>query len=507
MMARGELGAGHMADSYSRVTGQLGVLISSTGPGAANAVGGLVEARFAGTPLLHITGQSAKRFLERQLGTVHEVPDQLAMLRSVSKSAYRVRDAQQALGVLTRAVVEALTPPMGPVSVEVPIDVQRMAIERPAMLDGFELPMPRPAEPSVAALDELAQRVKAARRPMLWLGAGARAASRQAGRLLELGFGMVTSMQGRGVVDEDHPLNLGALNGIGSPLVESFYETADLLLVVGSRLRGHDTNEFALKLPSNLIQVDADPLANGRTYANRWFVCGDAARVLDGLVQRLEASWRADPGFAEEIRVLKGRAQAAYRDTLGPYADFPAQLRATMPRDAIWVRDVTISSSTWGHRLFPIHGPRDNVYPVGAGIGQGLALAIGAALGAAPRKTVVLTGDGGFFLNLGEFWTAIQERLDLVTIVMNDRGYGVIKDIQDALYGERHFYGDLLGPDLGKLASCAGVPFWRAASAEQFGTVCAQAMAHVGPSLIEVDMQAIGEYPAYFRPPASLRPT
>jgi len=129
MMARGELGGAHMADGYARASGGLGVIFSSTGPGAANAVGGLVEARFAGSSVLHITGQTATKFADRALGMVHDAYDQLGMLRSVSKSAYRIRSAEQALGVLTRAATDALTPPTGPVSVEVPIDLQRAPID------------------------------------------------------------------------------------------------------------------------------------------------------------------------------------------------------------------------------------------------------------------------------------------------------------------------------------------------------------------------------------------
>ena len=151
-MARGELGGGHMADGYARVTGKLGAFFSSTGPGAANAVGSLIEARFASTPMLHLTGQTATKFADRGVGTVHDAYDQLNMLDSVSKTAYRIRSADQALGVLTRAAVDALTPPMGPVSVEIPIDVQRTAIQRPAELDGFTLPLPPPLAPSEAAL-------------------------------------------------------------------------------------------------------------------------------------------------------------------------------------------------------------------------------------------------------------------------------------------------------------------------------------------------------------------
>ena len=170
------------------------------------------------------------------------------------------------LGILTQAAVEALTAPMGPVSIEVPIDLQRQKIDRPAILDNFVLPLPPPRMPTDTELDELAARVLAAKRPLLWLGNGAKGAGGAAAKLLDLGFGMVSSFNGRGTVPEDHPLNLGGLTGNGMPMVTDFYKTLDLCLVVGCRLRGHETNDFAVKLPDNMIQIDADPAANGRTY-------------------------------------------------------------------------------------------------------------------------------------------------------------------------------------------------------------------------------------------------
>lgn len=498
MMARGELGAAHMADGYARASGGLGVIFSSTGPGAANAVGGLIEARFASSPVLHITGQTATKFADRGLGTVHDAYDQLGMLSSVSKSAYRVRSTQQALGVLTQAAVDALTPPMGPVSVEVPIDLQRVAIDRPAMLDGFVLPVPPPAPPAGAALEELADRIAKAKRPMMWVGSGARHAAAEVRKLLDLGFTMVNSLQGRGIVPEDDPRSLGGLHGNGMPMIQDFYQTVDLMLVVGARLRGHETGEFSIKLPANLIQIDVDPLANGRTYPNQFFVCGDARLALQGVLRRVAGRLQVAPGYQEEFRRLKEGARAEFLGTLGVYGSFPEQLRKVLPRDAIWVRDVTQSNTTWGNRVFPIYDPRQNVYPVGAGIGQGLSLAIGAAAAANGRKTICMTGDGGFFLNVGELWTAVQEKLDLTVVVMNDRGYGVIKRIQDATQQGRRFFADLQGPDLEGLAHLAGCPFFRVEHAGEFGEIVGRGLQQKGLSLAEVDMQSVGEFPAYF---------
>jgi acetolactate synthase-1/2/3 large subunit len=498
VMARGESGAAHMADGYGRACGGLGVVISSTGPGAANAVGGLIEARFAGTPVLHITGQTATKFADRETGTVHDAPDQLGMLRSVSKSGYRIRAAQQAVGVLTRAAVDALTPPTGPVSVEVPIDIQRMPVARPAIFDNFVLPLPPPRAPSELELDELAARIAKARRPMLWLGSGARCAGAAVHRLLDLGFTMLNSINGKGTVSEDHPMNLGGLHGNGMPNIQAFYQTVDLLLAVGTRLRGQETGDFVVTLPSNIVQIDVDPLANGRTYGNTYFVCADAQATLERLLPQIEGRINLDPTYRSDFATLKQTARSEFLATLGVYRTFPDQLRAVMPKDAIWVRDVTQSNTTWGNRIFPVYSPQQSIFPVGAGIGQGLSLALGAAAAAMGRKTVVMTGDGGFFLNLGELWTAVQEELDLTVIVMNDRGYGVIKRIQDATAQGRRFFADLQGPDLGQLASLAAIPFWKVQNANGFGTAVAQSIAHHGPSLVEADMTSVGEFPAYY---------
>jgi acetolactate synthase-1/2/3 large subunit len=495
---RGELGAGHMADGYARASGKLGVLVTSTGPGAANAVAGLVEARFAGTPLLHITGQTSTKLVDRGAGTVHDVPDQLGMLRCVGKSAYRIRSAQNALGVLTRAAVDALSAPTGPVSVEVPVDIQRSAIDRPASLDGFTLPLPAPRSPSKPELDRLAELALGAKRPMLWLGRGASRAGAAAEKLLEFGFGMVTSWAGRGVVSEDHPMNLGSLNGLGLPGVEAFYQSVDLMLVAGSRLRGHETGEFSVPLPKTLAQIDVDPLADGRTYQSALFVCADAALTLDALAERIQGRTGIDPSFGREFRLLKEQTRVAFRAALGPYANFAEELRAVTPRDAIWARDVTINNSTWGNKLFPLHDTTSNIYPIGAGIGQGLCLGIGAALAPGRRKVVVMTGDGGFFLNMSELWTAVQEKLDMAILVMNDRGYGVIRHIQDAVADGRRRFDSLLSPSLEDVARIAAIPFWRVSCTEDFARMAAEAIAVTGPAMVEVDMTSIGDHPPYF---------
>ncbi|HEY1226655.1 MAG TPA: thiamine pyrophosphate-binding protein, partial [Ramlibacter sp.] len=209
VMARGEAGAGNMADAYARSTSSLGVCITSTGPAAGNIAGSLVEAYTAGTPLLHITGQIETQYLDQKLSYIHEAPDQLTMLGAVSKAAFRVRSAATCLSTLKAAVQAAMTAPTGPVSVEIPIDIQQSVMEMPDDLSPLPVAVLAPSE---AALDALADTLAKARRPLLWLGGGARHAGAAVQRLKALGFGIVSTGQGRGIVPEDDPASLGAYN-------------------------------------------------------------------------------------------------------------------------------------------------------------------------------------------------------------------------------------------------------------------------------------------------------
>ncbi len=498
--ARGEAGGTNMADAYARTTGGLGVCLTSTGTAAGNAAGAMVEALTAGTPLLHITGQIETPYLDQSLAYIHEAPDQLTMLKAVSKAAFRVRSADTALSTFKLAVQTALTAPSGPVSVEVPIDIQSALIPMPSDLRPLAVPT---HVPSAEALDAMAEHLARAKRPMLWLGGGARHAGAQVKRLMDLGFGVVTSTQGRGIVPEDDPRSLGAYN-LHKP-VETFYQGCDAMVVVGSRLRGNETLKYELKLPRPLYRIDADPSAEGRCYASDAFVCGDAALALTGLADRLEGKLKVDAGFAADLRRAHDTAVGSLVDGLGPYAALVQSLQAAVGRAFNWVRDVTVSNSTWGNRELRLFDSRAGVHALGGGIGQGLAMGIGAAVGAAAtasgKKTFCLAGDGGFILNLGELATAVQERADLVIVLMNDRGYGVIKNIQDAQYGGRRHYVDLHTPDYAQLAQSLALRHCRVGNLADAAAALEAATAEAGPFLLEIDMLAIGSFKTAFAGP------
>jgi acetolactate synthase-1/2/3 large subunit len=494
--ARSEPGAVNMADAYARVSGGLGVAVTSTGTAAGNACGAMVEALTAGTPVVHLTGQIEVPYLDRDLAYIHEAPEQLDMLRAVSKAAFRVRSAETALGTLREAVRVALTAPRGPVSVEIPIDIQATEIEIPPSLAPAVAPVP---QAGASELDALAERLARAKRPLLWLGGGARGAGAAVKRLVDLGFGVVTSVQGRGIVPEDHALSLGAFNLYGP--VEKFYGTCDAMLVVGSRLRSNETLKYKLKLPRPLYRIDADPQSQGRCYTDDCFVAADSATALAALADRLQGRMRPDPAFARDLAATRTAAEKLVRDGLGPYERLVAELQRAAGRDFVWVRDVTVSNSTWGNRSLRIAGPRDGVHALGGGIGQGIQMAIGAALAAGGRKTLCLVGDGGLQVNIGELATLVQEQADVIVVLMNDRGYGVIRNIQDAQYGGRRYYADLHTPDFALLAQSIALPFHRVRDLATADGVLKEAMGRRGPTLVEIDMVAIGPFASAFAGP------
>ena len=490
--ARGEAGAVNMADAYARVSASLGVAVTSTGTAAGNASGGMVEALTAGTPLLHLTGQIDSPYLDQDLGFLHEARDQLGMLKSVSKAAFRIASADEALGVLEKAVTAALTAPTGPVSIEIPIDVQQAEVEE-RRLPALSVKAVQPQ-----AIDVLAEKLLKAKRPLLWLGGGARHAGEAVRRLVDLGFGVVTSVQGRGILPEDHPMTLGAFNV--SPSVEAFYKTCDALLVAGSRLRSNETLGYRLKLPKPLYRIDAEKSRAVHPYTAELFVTGDSRLALQDLALRL-SGLRVDPDFSKDLQTARRAAEAQARAGLGPYDALVDALQRLAGREFVWVRDVTISNSTWGNRLLRIHGPRDGVHALGGGIGLGVPMAIGAAVASPNRKTVCLVGDGGLQLNLGELCTLVQEKADVVVVLMNDRGYGVIRNIWDAHYGGRRAYSDLHTPDFAALAQSISLKHLCVRDRAGFQSVLREAFAQRGPVLVEVDMVAVGPYAATFAGP------
>lgn len=497
--ARGEAGAMNMADAYARVSQGLGVVLTSTGTAAGNAAGAQVEALTAGSPVLHITTQVDREFMDRDRAAIHDVPKQADMLKAISKSYFRLWEPGAVHSVLSAAASAALSAPSGPVSLEIPVDVQRVNVPKTG-------PRSAPALATIHApqseIDRLAAMVQAARRPILWLGGGANKAKSQANELVGRGFCAVTSTNGRASVDESHPATLGAFNM--TPEAMALYGEADLMIVVGSRLRGNETRDNRMALPAPLVQIDCDAAQGGRNYPVDSFIHGDAADTLQRLLDGLPSSLDVDDAFRHEFAIARVKGEGRLRDVLGPYrviADV-LQQRVAAGRHP-FVRDVTIANSTFGNRYVQIAEPHHGVHALGGGIGQGLAMGIGAGLVAGEARVIGLVGDGGAQLGLAELITAVEEKAEIVYILMNDEAYGVIENIQDAQYDGRRVYSALKTPDFAALCAAVGMIHTRLDDVADFEGALDGALAQSGPVVIEVDMKAIGPFgEAFGGPPA-----
>jgi acetolactate synthase-1/2/3 large subunit len=212
-----------------------------------------------------------------------------------------------------------------------------------------------------------------------------------------------------------------------------------------------------------------------------------------------------DPKFADDLKKTRQEAQALVDSTLGPYVQLKNSLQTKLGKALWWVRDITLSNTMWGNRAPVLDHPRAGVHALGGGIGQGLAMGIGVAIAneehGLQRKTVVLAGDGGFMLNVGELACAAQERANLLLILMNDSRYGVIKNIQDAIYGSRHCYVELHNPEFHKFCESLQVPHIKLSQADQTDAAFDQALKMAGPVVLEIDMAAWGPFPVKFAGP------
>ena len=451
---RHEQAAVHAADGYARASGRLGVAVASTGPGAANCVPGLYEAGFASSPVLMITGQADTPNLGKARGFVHEADNQAAMLATVCRRVETVRLRQQIAPALMRVIDDIQTGRPQPGSVEIPIDLQ-YADREVTPAEHAAVPVPEPVQPEQAAVEAAADLLAGAVRPLIIAGGGvvrSGGAQRPAGAAAELralaellGAPVLVSANGRGALPDDHPLCLGNL--VYHPEVRALREEADVVLAVGTRLQvGSEARNYAA-LGGKLIHLDADAGVIHRVSPAELAVVADAAGGLAAVTAALaDRGGRTDAAVAVARQAWAARAaaaratvQARLRDLVGPdHFAIMEELRAATPRDTRLVRDSTVPAYLWANQMLPILEPRTSMHPTAGAIGPGLPLAIGAAV-ATGSRTVLIAGDGGFMLHVGELAVAAQYRLPVTICLFNDRGYGVLRRIEDARFAGRRF--------------------------------------------------------------------
>ena len=462
----------------------------STGPGAANAMGGLLEAYHASSRVLLLTGQSETRWEGKGRSTIHESDRQLDMLRTVTRRSEHVDHHAEIATAIVRVARDVLSGRPRPGAVEVPIDLQhgRGPVDVPTVQTAL-----RPV-PDGRDVTRAAELLAGSTRPLIWAGGGV-VSSGASAALVELaerlGAPVLTSVEGRGAIPEDHPLALGP-NGDTSAL-DPVIAAADTVLAVGTRFQLASNLQMALSIPGRLIHVDADPGVIDRLHPVDLGIVADADLALRAIDAELAGRQLAgaDTGFVDAGRRALAEVRAEATDAMGDdHAAMMATIRNTLGRDAVVVKDSTVAGIVWANRLLEVYEPRTSMRPVSAAIGPGLPLAIGAAIGSG-RPTVVIQGDGGLMLSLGELATVVQEQLPIVTCVFNDRGYGILRYIQDRMFDGRRAAVDLQTPDFAATAASMGMASASVSSPAEFATAFAGAVASGEPWLLDVDITSM----------------
>ena len=483
---RHEQAGTHAADGYARASGNLGVMIASTGPGTSNTVTGLYEARYASSPVLLITGQAETAFYGRGMGYVHEAENQVPMLQTVCRRVESPRHVSQLGWALNAVVTDIFAGRGAPGALEIPIDLQ---YAETVPMD-FPAPVSPAHPPNPKVLEQVVERIATARRRVIISGGGVVAAggSESLIRLAEkLDAPVITTPGGRGGISDDHPLCVGNFYNSGG--IYQAIQDADLTLAVGTRFAvGVDGQGARFKPPGALVQIDIEPGMIGRTHSADLGLAADARLALEAINAALVDVSANDAQFNDTVLTARDGVRAAMRRRLGE--DYPRVMdlmREKLPGDGIFVRDQTIAAYNFGNQLFPIHEPRTTMNPVSGAIGPGFPMAIGAAI-ATGKQTLLIHGDGGFMFHATELATCAQYQLPLVIVVFNDGGYGVLRWLQETRFG-RINETDLGSVNFAAMGESMGVPGRRVGSVAELEEALDAGMAAPGPYLIDLDME------------------
>jgi acetolactate synthase-1/2/3 large subunit len=481
---RHEQAAAHAADAYSRVTGGLGVILTSTGPGAVNAIAGIYEAAFVSSQLLMITGQIESRFRGKAKGFLHEYEKQPDMLGSVCRAVASVRYTEDISKDIAGVVDDIRRGRPQPGAVEIPIDLQY----RTAEVQIVGSPDVERLSPDENLLDQAAELLQQAERPIIWAGGGVNisGAAHELTALAErLGAPVVTTIEGRGSISEAHEFSLGFRTD--RVLGMEIFEDADLVFAVGTRFQNYATRVWTLPMPENLIHVDVDPGVIGRNYSASVAVVGDAKLALQGMLDRIDIG-NVDEQFVDRCRKIRTADEQAIQEEIGAdHSQIVSIIRRLLPDECPVVRDSTVPGYTWGNRLLQIVRSRTSLRPAAVAIGPGLPLAMGAAIGSETHALLV-QGDGGLQLSIGELSACAEHQIPVIVLVFNDSGYNILRIIQDNVLGHKHGT-ELPTVDFVAVAEGMGVDAERVEGVEQFEPALQRALDRSGPTLLDIDME------------------
>ena len=479
--ARHEQACGYMAYGYARSSGKVGVFSVVPGPGVLNAGAALLTAFGSNEPVLCLTGQVPTQFLGKGRGHLHEMPDQLATLRTFVKWAERIEYPGVAPVMVSRAFQEMLSGRRGPVALEMPWDVftQRTLVGAARVFDPFPTPLPDPDR-----IRDAAVLVAASKRPMIFVGSGAIHAREEILELAEMIDAPVVAFRsGRGIVSNAHEL------GLTMAAAYRLWPETDLMIGIGTRMELPASTFRWPFQPQGLksIRIDIDPVEMRRLTPDVAVVSDARAGTHELLTAVGKAGYRKTPGRRAAIREASAAAQQDIQK-VQPQMAYLNILREVLPRNAIVTDELSqVGFASWYG--FPVYEPRTFITSGYQGtLGYGFPTALGCKVANPDKPVVAITGDGGFMFGVQELATAVQFNIGVVTLVFNNNAYGNVRRDQRTRFEGRVVAADLLNPDFVKLAESFGVAASRVTSPDHFRPALEKALAHGGPYLVVIEV-------------------
>ncbi len=476
IVTRHEQGAGYMAFGYAKSTGKVGVYTVVPGPGVLNSSAALCTAYGANTPLLCITGNIMSHLIGQGRGQLHELPDQLATLRGLTKWAQRINHPTEAPQIMAEAFRQLRCGRIGPVAIEAPWDVFGLEAEVDA---DIAIEIPPPPEPDPEAISRAARLISKARNPLISVGAGALHASEAIHELATLLQAPVTAHRsGKGIVSEASPYGMSMVAGF------EYWQNADVLIGIGSRL---ELEYFRWRwFPEGLktVRIDIDPTEFVRLKPDVGIV-SDSAVGTSALAAALGKRIGNRPSREDEFTALKQKARTRI-EAVQPQLAYLDAIRDVLPDDGFFVEEISQVGFT-ARFGFPVYKPRQYVTcGYQDNLGFGFNTALGVKVANPDRPVVAICGDGGFMFGVQELATAVHHGINLVTVVFNNRGFGNVRRDQINLYDGRLLGCDLTNPDFVTLTESFGAVAYRVDNPAYLRPVLERAFKDNAPVVIEV---------------------
>ena len=448
VLPRHEQGAGYAADGYARVSGRPGVCLTTTGPAALNAAAAASQAYSDSIPVLFISPGMPLQHPGLGDGTLHEVKDQSAALAAVTARSHRVTSVEEIPVAVAQAFGAMRTGRPRPVHLEIPLDLLEATADVEAV-GALSIP---PAAASPQSVDAAADALRDASNPLVLVGGGASFAAQEVVRVSEmLGAPVLASCNGKGTVSESHPLSLGA--GPQHPSAYALVREADVVLAIGTELSPADWWLGPPPIDGTLVRIDVDADAIVTNVVPSIPVVGDASEALEAIIDRIGD--RAETGEASAAG-WRARLRDESHTEGEPWSEIIEAVDNALPEDAIVAADSAMVCYYGALSNLPLHHPRSFLYPTGGGtLGYGLPAGIGAKVARPDAPVIVLQGDGGTMFTVAELATAAQLGVPLPIVVVDNGGYGEIRnEMEDR--GETVHAVALGHPDFVTLAESLG---------------------------------------------------